>query len=159
MLCFCWIDVTTAKPIIWRRLINCLSVCLSVYVSLVEINRVIPYFDQKVNFKIWPPAQVGITGQVRSTLVILDIIRSGAARQTFWYQLQCKMVITIDDSKIVLLLGIYAITKGCFTTKIIVANLFKWYEQFDNFPIFFLKRVNHVLNTFLCQSSVYHISI
>ena len=60
-------------------------------VSLADINRVIPNFAQKVNFKSWPPAQLGVTGQVRSTLVILGIIRFVAARQTFWYQLHLSI--------------------------------------------------------------------
>ena len=39
-------------------------------VSLVEINRVIPNFAQKVNFN-GLSAQLGVTGQVRLPLVIL----------------------------------------------------------------------------------------
>ena len=46
------------------------------HVSLVEASPVIPNFAQK--FKMWPPVQCGVTGQIRSKLAILDIIRFGA---------------------------------------------------------------------------------
>ena len=54
-------------------------------VSLVETNRAISNFAKK-NIKIWPPAKFGITGQIRSKLVILGIIRFGATRQAIWCQ-------------------------------------------------------------------------
>ena len=47
-----------------------------------------PFLTKKVNFKIWPRAKLGVTGQVRSKWVILGIIRFGATRQTLWYHFQ-----------------------------------------------------------------------
>ena len=43
------------------------------------------FYPKKVKIKIWPPGQFGVTGQIRSKLVILGIIRFGVTRITLWY--------------------------------------------------------------------------
>ena len=57
-----------------------------------------PFLTKKVNFKIWPRAKFGVTGQVRSKWVILGIIRFGATRQTLWYHFQSP---TTTGSKVI----------------------------------------------------------
>ena len=52
------------------------------FLSLRQIPNDTHFWTKKPIFQIWPLAQAGVTGQIRSKLVILGIIRFVATRQT-----------------------------------------------------------------------------
>ena len=56
------------------------------HAPLADTNRVMPTFARKAHFKIWPPTQPGVTGQLRLKMVVLGIIWFWAMRKTLWYQ-------------------------------------------------------------------------
>ena len=62
-----------------------------VFVSLKQIEWY-PILPKKTNFKIYPPAHFRVTGQIRSKLVILGIIRFGATRSTLWYSFHSSII-------------------------------------------------------------------